>query len=416
MATRTLAQWQRDQRLIEALSALTNRAGELNSYLQRIAASVCELLEVDITVVTLCQQDYDRVVASSDGEEDDHLYQLHGTLTGTVVDTGRSLIVEDCHQHPEYGAAPDGYLCYLGVPLRTTHGEIIGTICSFHSQSRHFTQAEVQTAELFAERAATAIENYRLYQQQQQFNETLEAEVIKRTVELRAAQAKLIENERLAAIGEFAAMIVHEIRNPLTTVKMGLTYCNSIDLPEAAHKRIELATSEADRLEKLLNEILLYSKPQVLQLAEVDISDLLHEIVHAMQDTPEAAHCRLEVQSVVPAVQVLGDRDKLKQVLINLIRNACEAVTPGSCVTCSIYQQGEPAMICVQVHNGGEPIPAQAIAKLTEPFYSTKPEGTGLGLAIVKRIVQSHGGNLHIESTAAEGTTVSITLPQVATD
>lgn len=112
--------------------------------------------------------------------------------------------------------------------------------------------------ELFAERAATAIDNYHLYQQQCQFNQILEAEVENRTAQLRAAQAKLVEQERLAAIGEFAAIIVHEIRNPLTTMIMGLKYAKKTLVTEAAQERLSLALSEASRLEKLLSQILLY--------------------------------------------------------------------------------------------------------------------------------------------------------------
>lgn len=114
------ARWQRDQQVIEALSSLLDYVGDLNRYLERIASSVCHLLRMDVTVITLCEGDgFDRVIASSDGEEDHALYTFHGTVTGTVVDTGRSLAVEDTRLNPEAGEVPDGYLCYLGVPLRT---------------------------------------------------------------------------------------------------------------------------------------------------------------------------------------------------------------------------------------------------------------------------------------------------------
>ena len=116
--------------------------------------------------------------------------------------------------------------------------------------------------ELFAERAATAIDNYHFYQQQCQFNHVLEAEVEKRTAELRATQAKLLEQERLAAIGEFAAIIVHKIRNPLSTMIMELKYFQKTILTDYyPQERLALALSEASRLERLLSEILLYAKP-----------------------------------------------------------------------------------------------------------------------------------------------------------
>ncbi|MBE9040596.1 HAMP domain-containing histidine kinase, partial [Oscillatoriales cyanobacterium LEGE 11467] len=103
-----------------------------------------------------------------------------------------------------------------------------------------------------------------------------------------------------------------------------------------------------------------------------------------------------------------GDRDKLKQVFVNLVQNACDASPAGETVTCRVECDRH---IHVQIGNGGEPIPADVIPKLTQPFYTTKPSGTGLGLAIVKRIVEAHGGELSIASDAQTGTTVTVRLP-----
>jgi signal transduction histidine kinase len=110
-------------------------------------------------------------------------------------------------------------------------------------------------------------------------------------------------------------------------------------------------------------------------------------------------------------IEILGDLNKLKQVFINLFRNACEAIAPGEQVTCNLTQSTMPSHICIHIHNGGEPIPPALLPKLTEPFCSTKVSGTGLGLAIVKRIVLAHGGELSIQSDAQTGTTVCVLLP-----
>lgn len=414
--------WHRDQQIIEALATLNYRSGELDQYLQTISRSVCNLLDIDLTVVTLVQdQAFDRVVASSDGEEDLTVYDLHGTVTGTVVASGRSLVVEDVRLTQDHGCFPDGFLCYMGVPLRTAQGDTIGTICSFHSEPRTFLPEEIRTAELFAERAAAAIDNYRLYQLQQQFSDRLEAEVVKRTVELRATQTRLIERERLAAIGEFAATIVHEIRNPLTTVKMGLNHTQKLQVAAADQERFLLALDEARRLEELLNEILLFSKPHLIQPMEVEVNELLQDVLTLMHETPEAQGRHIRLIPSPTKMYVVGDRDKLKQVLINLLHNACEAplssfhnaqVNPAAStvVTCTI-EASEANKVCILIHNEGDPIPADQLPKLTQPFYSTKPGGTGLGLAIVKRIVDAHGGDLHIQSTVEMGTLVRVELP-----
>jgi signal transduction histidine kinase len=404
--------WQQAQPILEALSSLSYRTGELDGYLHEIACSVSHLLELDWSVVTLCKDGIERVMASSlDMGEGDHIYSLHGLLTETVVKTGRTLCVEDAKTHPEYGCPPEGYASYLGVPLRTSTGETIGTICSFCMEPRLFTPEETRTVELFAERAATAIDNYHLYQQQLQFNEILEAEVVKRTEELRLAQVQLIEQERLAAIGEFASTIVHEIRNPVTTMVMGLNYFKKTYTNDRDRQRAELALEEADRLQNLLKEILLYAKPQTLQLEELDLNTSIEQMLLTLREMPEAEGRKIEFIPAPTKVSILGDKDKLKQVSINLIRNACEAIDPGEIVICKVEIQSNDDRVCFGVRNGGTPIPAELLPKLTQPFCSGKPGGTGLGLAIVKRIVDAHGGMLSIHSDAITGTTIKIFLP-----
>ncbi|MGK7875930.1 MAG: PAS domain S-box protein [Xenococcaceae cyanobacterium] len=220
--------------------------------------------------------------------------------------------------------------------------------------------------------------------------------------------------ERLAEIGELAAMIVHEVRNPLTTVLMGLNSFKRLDLPERAQVRLELALEESERLQRLLNEILLYAKPQTLQSTELELNEFITALLASMGSMPVVADRRVQfVPSPTPA-RVLADRDKLKQVFINLVSNACEAVSPGEVITCQVEQKINDRRVNIRIHNEGEPIPADVIPKLTKPFYTTKASGNGLGLAITKRIVEVHRGELIIESEAVAGTTVTVSLPLVA--
>jgi PAS domain S-box-containing protein len=563
-----------ERRILELLTALSYRTGELETYLQAIAQGVNELIGLDWSVVTLCQDGFERILASTIdlGEDIDQTYALHGTLTGTVIQRGCSLVVENT-ANTAFGVAPDGYQAYLGVPLQTPAGGIIGTICSFQCQPRQFTAQDVRLAEVFAERAAIAIDNYQLYQQQQQFNQALEAEVARRTQELQMAQAQLMEaNEqleqridqrtaelqctnaqlqaeigerqqmevalrqselrfrmlvenaadafllidptngrildanrracenlgysydelltlstpdfdvrftadqllafraqlangipatleskhrrkdqttfpveaniclfeadgrtlelalvrdvterkqaeqamaRLAEIGELAAMIVHEVRNPLTTVLMGLTALLGVELPKRNQQHLALAIEDAERLQRLLNEILLYAKQQVLQCSKFEINAFVMELLKSLRIIPGIADRQIQIASSLPSVQIWGDQDKLKQVFINLLKNACEAVEPGEAVTWRIDPGTEDSHICISIQNGGQPIPAEVLAKLGTPFFTTKQSGNGLGLAIVRRIVEAHDGELSIESALESGTVISVQLPLI---
>lgn len=400
-------QW---QAVLKALSTLSYRSHDLNSYLHEVTCGVSQLLKSDWSIVTIHEGSKGQVVASSlDISAAESGFLVHESVSEIVVQTGKPFFIEDIKHRPEEANRVEGYVCYLGVPLRVSQGDVIGTICSFSMQPQHYDAEIISTVELFAERAATAIDNYRLYQKQQQFNDLLEAEVTKRTMELRTAQANLIEHERLAAIGEFAAMIVHEIRNPLTTIQMGLNYFTKLDLPQPAQARLSLAVDEAERLANLLQEILSYSKPQALRLSEIDVDVFIQRLLVPLRSMPEAQGRSIEYLPLHSPILILADSDKLKQVFINLIRNACEAVGVGEIVRWSATQISVE-QVCISVHNGGTPISADVLPQLTLPFYSTKAEGTGLGLAIVKRILEAHGGELLIESSD-KGTIFSAQLP-----
>lgn len=216
---------------------------------------------------------------------------------------------------------------------------------------------------------------------------------------------------RLAEIGELAAMIVHEVRSPLTTVLLGLNSFRSLPLPERSQARLALALEESERLQKLLNEILLYSRDPHLELEPLEISSLVQDLANTLGHDRAAAP-ELTVTVLAAPVMIMGDRDKLKQVFINLVTNAQEACPPDQTVTWTVHAP-VGGRVTVSVHNGGEPISPTVLPKLTQPFFTTKSSGSGLGLAITKRIVDAHQGQLMITSSAAAGTTVVVDLPTV---
>ena len=215
---------------------------------------------------------------------------------------------------------------------------------------------------------------------------------------------------RLAEIGELAAMIVHEVRSPLTTVLLGLNSFRSLDLPERAQTRLALALEESERLQTLLNEILLYSRDPALATEPLDINALVRDLAAALTaDWPEALPW-LAVTTLDQPVMVMGDRSKLKQVFINLVNNALEANPSDSPVTWAVLPPAA-GRVAVTVHNQGDPIPPEILPRLTQPFFTTKASGNGLGLAITQRIVDAHQGHLAIASSPATGTEVTVTLP-----
>lgn len=238
----------------------------------------------------------------------------------------------------------------------------------------------------------------------------LEISLVRDITERKQAQRAMA---RLAEIGELATMIVHEVRNPLTTVLLGLNSFQKLDLPDLARQRLALALDEAERLKRLLNEILLYAKPKSFQSEQLELNQFVQDLLSAACSLAGVPSHRIEFSSRLPSASIMGDRDKLKQVLINLIRNASEATEATERIAIRIGTCPNRNQVCLQVQNGGQPIPPETLSRLGTAFFTTKPQGNGLGLAIVKQIVEAHGGELQFTSTAEDGTTVSVLLPVI---
>jgi len=220
---------------------------------------------------------------------------------------------------------------------------------------------------------------------------------------------KLAEQTRLAAIGEFTSGIVHEVRNPLATISMALQYFQNVELPDKARKRADLAAQETRRVERLLEEILLYAKPVSLRLESIPLKAKVQDFLDTYRGLAEEKDQTFELDG--EEVEIQGDWARLTQVLLNLARNAMEAAPAGTPIRWVIARAPDSLYVTLGVHNLGEPIPADNLEHLTAPFFTTKAGGTGLGLGIVKRLVEAHGGELRITSSSDEGTAVTVLLP-----
>jgi len=221
--------------------------------------------------------------------------------------------------------------------------------------------------------------------------------------------ARLAEQTRLAAVGELASGIAHELRSPLGTITLALEHISGQQLGERSRRRLDLATRACDQMGRLLEDLLLYVKPVGLDLAPMDLAALLREQVAEQRELGPGFEISLEIRT--SNAWILGDKLRLHQVLSNLTSNAVEAAAPGSTVHWTLATGDAPDSLRAAVRNHGAVIPPQTLARLPTPFYTTKREGTGLGLAIAKRLVERHGGRLVIRSEPGLDTEVSISFP-----
>ena len=162
---------------------------------------------------------------------------------------------------------------------------------------------------------------------------------------------------------------------------------------------------------RLLEDMLLYAKPLELDLRPLDLEHLVREVLDSEQDLVRRPGQRLRFVGPGSSARILGDRDRLMQILLNLARNACEASPESGVIGWRISEDPGAGTVILEVHNGGDPIPPELLTRITDPFVTGRSSGTGLGLSIVKRLVIAHGGELHIHSQPGEGTLVRLTFP-----
>ncbi len=227
------------------------------------------------------------------------------------------------------------------------------------------------------------------------------------------AQSRAVSNERLAAIGKMAAHVTHEIRNPLSSIGLNIELLEEelaiANVPGESRALLQAITREVERLEHLSEEYLRVARlPQPRMEAE-DIAAAVREITSFVRPEMERAGCQVALHFAEPLPAALFDEAQIRQALLNLLRNAREAMADGGLIDLSVTAEGMSVIVSVEDRGGG--IPDEIRARVFDPFFSTKGEGTGLGLAITRQIVEAHGGALTCDSREGGGTSFRLALP-----
>jgi signal transduction histidine kinase len=237
-------------------------------------------------------------------------------------------------------------------------------------------------------------------------------------------QIKLIESqqlverhEKLASLGVLAAGVAHEIRNPLTAIKARLfTQQKALAPGSRGRADAEFIGREIDRLEKIVSDFLRFARPVEPDCVPLSLAELLHEVGQLMAPQLRKSSIDLSVECVIET-KVLGDPEQLKQVLINLVQNAADALDTGGTIKLRASQRRMMLVdqmretVIIEVEDNGPGIPSEVQKRLFDPFFTTKQSGTGLGLSIAARIVEKHAGALRVETALNRGTIFRIVLP-----
>ena len=247
---------------------------------------------------------------------------------------------------------------------------------------------------------------------------SLVAEYNHKLNELAEAAAKLAQSERESAWREMAKQVAHEIKNPLTPMKLSIQHLQRVFDPNdpKASERIERVTSslieQIDALTHIANEFSNFAKLPQPVITEIDLIALIKAVV-ALFDSDSNIHINLELNTSEERILIPGDKEMLLRVLNNLVSNGIQAVALNNPVQIVVAVETNEQLVFIRIKDNGTGIPEDQIQTIFEPYFTTKSTGTGLGLAMVKQIVETHRGSIEIEQTSAEGTTVLITLPRL---
>jgi PAS domain S-box-containing protein len=233
-------------------------------------------------------------------------------------------------------------------------------------------------------------------------------------------ESKLVEEERdrtrqalqrsdkLSALGQLAAGMAHEIRNPLTSLMGFMQLLQSI-FPERRNY-LDIMASEFNRINEIISEFLVLAKPQHVRVKVHDLQHIIEEVVSLLRSQAIIHNIEILVNSDLEILAICCNEGQIKQLFINLIKNSIEAMPFGGTIVIAITMHDESEAL-VRVSDEGCGIPAELISKIGEPFLTSKEDGNGLGLMVAQQLVHNHGGKILIESKVNKGTIVSVTLP-----
>lgn len=327
-------------------------------------------------------------------------------IAGWVVKEGEALLVPDVTDEPRYDSLLSerlGIECrsVLSVPL-VIRDHVIGAIELMNSMDGKFTDDDLELLGSMATTVAIAVENARLYTELSEF-----------TRELEKSQDQLIRAEKLAATGKIAASLAHEINNPLQAIHN----CLHLVIHKSSlgqDKRLEylsMAQEEVERLIDLVQRMLDFYRPSKETVTPVDIEALLDDVLSLAAKRLQHARVMVHRDATSPLPLVDGVSNLLKQVFLNIIINAVEAMPSGGDLYIETTRDERRQEVSISFTDAGEGIPVAELANIFDPFFTTKPKGTGLGLSVSHGIIERHGGRIDVRSDVGKGSTFTVRLP-----
>jgi two-component system NtrC family sensor kinase len=291
----------------------------------------------------------------------------------------------------------------LAIPL-LTHDRIVGALGLSDRTGREFTADELQTLQAFADQAALAFENARLYATAQDS-----------LTRLRDTQAQLVQAAKMSALGQLVSGVAHELNNPLSVIIGYGQLLLSRDTPQALRRPVELMVAQGDRMAKIVRNLLFFARQRPPERAAVRLQAVIEQTLALRLNQLTLSGITVETEFASDLPEITGDAQQLEQVFLNLLLNAEQAILemkPQGRIVVRTGVSPDGRTLLAEVVDDGPGIPPEVLPRVFEPFYTTKTvgSGTGLGLSVSYGILEEHGGKLSVRSRPGE-TTFAIELP-----
>ncbi len=377
---------------------------ELSSLLEAILEYALKLVAADDGHIFLYDGEKLAFGAArwADGRWEGPLLPRPGGLTYTVARSGQRIVIPNVDEHPlfqdwKWGGG------IVGLPLRIGQ-RVVGVMNVAFFCPHAFQEDELRVLELLADQAAVAIENARLY-----------GDLRRQMERLQNAQVQLVQSARLAAVGELAAGVAHELNNPLTSI-LGFTelLLEEVSPQSPIRPDLERIAAESRRVHEIVRGLLDFSRETRPQRDWADIGEIARKTLDLLRLRLEKKGVIIEEDYAPDLVPVLVDRGHIQQVFWNLLNNALQAMPQGGRLGIRVFREGKE--IAVAFSDTGVGISPEVQKHLFEPFFTTYPERTGLGLSVSLGIVREHGGRITVESQPGQGSTFTVWLPVVGED
>lgn len=401
---------------ISRIGELVTMPLDTSEILTHVVEITSEIMKVDVCSIYLSDPDDNSLVLEATiglrGDAVGHVKINPGEgITGRAAKQGRIVAVSDVTKDRRNKYFPitgeDEFRSLLSVPLRF-HDELIGVINVQTRKPRTFRNYERRLLKTVAHQVSGAIHNARLYEN-----------VYAAKKELEQTHKRLVESEKMAALGRLSMTLSHELRNPLAGLKgASQLLARKIDGKDELGEYVSLILEEIERLDRIVEDLLHFARPGELRLEDVDINKLIQDalLLHS-----EDLHVRNIVirKRLSELPNIRADRDKMKQVVINLILNARDAMPEGGeLLVSSGVITNEPKgsdTVTLQFKDNGCGIPEDVLPHIFEPFFTTRANGVGLGLAVCKTIIEEHRGRISItsyhETDDINGSVVTVEIP-----